>query len=55
LDVYEGDGLKLTAAIDERGVENVYVQVWSRPRMELERAAAGDGVEIFIPGHQDWS
>jgi hypothetical protein len=55
LDVFEGEGLKLTVTTDRRGVENVHVQARGWPRKELERALALDGVEVFVPDNQDWS
>jgi hypothetical protein len=60
MDVYEGEGLKLTAVTDRRGIEHVYVQIWSRPKEDfvemfsrrkddLARAVAPDEVEVFTP------
>jgi hypothetical protein len=50
MDVYEGTGLKLTAVTDERGIEHIYVQIWSRPREDVVRSVTPDDVEVFAPG-----
>lgn len=49
MEVYEGDGLKMIAATDGRGIENIFFQVWSRPPGDVERAAEGNDVEVFSP------
>lgn len=50
MDVYEGAGLKLTAITDERGIESIYMQIWSRPKEDVIRSITHEGVEVFIPG-----
>lgn len=48
MEVYEGEGLKLTATTDVRGIEHIYVQLWARSRQEIERAVANEEVEVFL-------
>src|SRR4051812_42890978 len=49
MEVYEGEGLKLTATMDERGIEHIYFQIWSRPLDDVKKAVARDKVEVFTP------
>jgi hypothetical protein len=51
MEVYEGEGLKLTATADARGIEHVYVQMWARSREDIERAVAQEQVEVFTPSN----
>lgn len=50
MEVYEGAGLKLTAVTDERGIENIFIQIWSRPREDVIESVRRDDVEVFAPG-----
>lgn len=52
MEVYEGEGLKLTATIDNRGIEHIYFQLWSRPIEDIQKAVARDEVEVFTPSDQ---
>lgn len=49
MDVYEGRGLKLTAITDEHGIEQIYIQIWSRPKEDVINAVPLEGVEVFVP------
>jgi hypothetical protein len=60
MEVYEGGGLKLTAATDTSGIEHIFVQIWARPnedfvekwsrrKADVARAVARDEVEVFTP------
>jgi hypothetical protein len=53
LDVFQGDGLKITVARDSSGeIENVFVQLRGRSPAELRSCVADarlDGVEVFVP------
>ncbi|TFW34989.1 hypothetical protein [Massilia horti] len=49
MEVYHGEGLKLTAIADRRGIEHIFIQIWSRPKQEIEKAVACDEVEVFTP------
>lgn len=50
MEVYEGEGIKMTAITDARGIEHIFFQIWSRRTEDIERALARDGVEAFSPG-----
>jgi hypothetical protein len=49
MEVYEGAGLKLTAITDERGIENIYIQTWSRPKEDVVECIRREDVEVFVP------
>jgi hypothetical protein len=49
MEVYEGEGLKLTATTDKRGIEHIFFQIWSRPLEDIEKAVSRDEVEVFTP------
>jgi hypothetical protein len=49
MEVYEGAGLKLTAITDERGIEDIYIQVWSRPQEDVVECVRREDMEVFVP------
>jgi hypothetical protein len=49
MEVYEGEGLKLTATTDKLGIEHIFFQLWSRPLEDIEKAVSRDEVEVFTP------
>lgn len=49
MEVYAGEGLKLTATTDKRGIEHIFFQIWSRPIEDVKKAVARDEVEVFTP------
>lgn len=49
LEVYEGDGLRLTAIFDVRGIEHLFFQLRERSPGEVESAVKGAKVEVFAP------
>lgn len=59
MDVFEGSGLKLTAARDSEGrIENIFVQLSYRKPEELRAAlvsAEFNNVEVFVPEEQNTS
>ncbi|GAB3431278.1 hypothetical protein NX773_12720 [Massilia solisilvae] len=49
MEVYEGDGMKLTASVDDRGIEHLFFQLRQRSPHEIESVIRGRNVEVFAP------
>lgn len=49
MEVYEGDGLKLTASVDDQGIEHLFFQLRQRSPREIESVVRGRNVEVFAP------